>query len=261
MKRLLLGLALTLSTPTHADEPKVRKDVKRVVLDSAIRAPRILSVTNKVLRYADRADRVGVIEVVINSPGGSVFAGLQFVNAINLAQARGITIRCYVAGMAASMAFQILAECDERYALRYSLLLWHPVRVAGILVITPERAKALASELARIEADLLEPIQRELALSEEEFMWHYLHETMWTAEGLDKVSPDFLQIIDDIPGVGAFWHPGRMGGEVEQAEPGEIVWEYIGQVNPAPAPKPDEGTKDCTSCHRPHKKKRTGLGR
>jgi len=253
MRKLLLLLAMMAGTAHGGtDGPKVKKDVKRITISSAIRAPGILYTTNKLLGYAEHASHVGTVEVVINSPGGSVFAGLQFVNAMHLAQARGIKIRCYVAGMAASMAFQILAECDERYALRYSLLLWHPVRIAGIMVITPERAKALASELARIEADLLTPIQRELELSEEEFMWRYLHETMWTAEGLVKVSPNFLTIVDDIPGVGAIWNPGRMGGEAKQYEPGTIVWD----TKATPKPKDPEPKKDCTTCHRPHKKKR-----
>lgn len=248
MRKLLLLFTLAFALPVTA-EPKVKRDTKRIVIDSAIRAPGILYKTNQLLGYAEHTSHLGTVELVLNSPGGSVFAGLQFVNAMQLAQSRGIKIKCYVAGMAASMAFQILAECDERYALRYSLLLWHPVRIAGIMVITPERAKALAAELARIEADLLTPIQRELELSEEEFMWHYLHETMWTAEGLAKVSPGFLTIVDDIPGVGTIWHPNRMGGEARQYEPGTIVWDT--KTKPQPEPK-----KDCTTCHRPHKKKR-----
>ena len=49
----------------------------------------------------------GDIDVYINSPGGSVFAGFEILNALNAAIAAGRTVNIYVSAMAASIASYI----------------------------------------------------------------------------------------------------------------------------------------------------------
>jgi len=59
--------------------------------------------------------------IYIDSPGGSVFAGLEVVKAI---QNSGKTVTC-VANMAISMAFTIFQQCHNRYITADAVLMQH----------------------------------------------------------------------------------------------------------------------------------------
>lgn len=99
------------------------------------------------------------IYMSINSPGGSILFGMMIVDAMEMAKLRGVQFRCLVGAVAASMAFQILAHCDKRYALSNANLLFHSVAAAGIQRLTPDEASYLANQLKfadkRLDADLL----------------------------------------------------------------------------------------------------------
>jgi len=141
------------------------------------------------------------IDIIINSPGGYIIPGLQVISAMNIAQSRGITIRCFVPLLAASMGFQMLAECDERYALRYSLLLWHPAKTGFRGSVTWKQLLYATRELRAMERDLLDILLSKLKISKKKFYYHYRNETLWQAHHLQKISPDFITIVDDFKNV------------------------------------------------------------
>ena len=132
-----------------------------------------------------------------------MYAGLQFINAMLSAQGRGVTIKCYVGGMAASMAFQIFAHCDKRYATKYALLLWHPATTSVVGANAQELAYT-ADRLVTLEGALLPILLDALRMDKDLFMYHYKNQTLWTAEELTDVAPDFLKIVYDVPGQ-AIW--------------------------------------------------------
>lgn len=158
------------------------------------------AVANSVARLASQDSR-DPIQLVINSPGGSVEAGMFIVSAVELAKARGFKIQCYVPGFAASMAFQILAHCDERYVLRNSYLLWHPVRASIRAALTATEAAILAGDLAETETMLIDDLRSRFKVSDEFFHRHYVAETLWNAERLAAQTGAWLKVVDDIPGV------------------------------------------------------------
>ncbi len=141
------------------------------------------------------------ITIVINSPGGSIHAGLQLMSAIHVAQQRGTQVRCFVPVLAASMAFQILSVCDERYTLQYSLLLFHPARV---FLFGPYMADDLAyqsDQLRLVEDRLKNDLAARIGLDRKEFDYHYSHETLWLAADLNKVTGNYFEIVDNFSGV------------------------------------------------------------
>lgn len=71
--------------------------------------------------------------LVFDSPGGSVNAGIQFLDAMKHAQARGTSIACVIpaASMAASMAAVIFQQCDVRVMARGAALMFHGVSIGG----------------------------------------------------------------------------------------------------------------------------------
>lgn len=257
MIRLLIT-SLLLTSCTALAGGLVVDEGRKIEIYEVVRAPSILDYANRVFELA--AESSDPIYVVINSPGGSVFAGLQFISALDQVRSQGVEVRCVVPGMAASMAFQILIHCDKRYALRYSLLLWHPVRVAGFMVITPDTALALYTDMAAIEALMVPELITALGMPESEFYYHYRQETMWTAASLALAAPKFLEIVDNVQGISLPWDPSRMRGESEGGDDGvfnplftrDIPYILPELQSPTPSPSPTPApspTTDCRSCH------------
>jgi ATP-dependent Clp protease protease subunit len=71
------------------------------------------------------------IYLYIDSPGGSVDAGLQFINVINYHKNQGKTINC-IAKSAYSMAFVIFQNCSNRYVISSTTLMQHQISLSGI---------------------------------------------------------------------------------------------------------------------------------
>lgn len=145
------------------------------------------------------------INIIINSPGGSVPAGLQLVEAVHIAQSRGVKVRCAVTTLAASMAFILLSQCDERMALANSLLLFHPARAFVFMgALKAEDARYMAEELEAINADMADLLEESMGVvtaeQKEWFDYHTKNETLWTASRLRRALPssDWLTIVSDI---------------------------------------------------------------
>lgn len=109
------------------------------------------------LEHATEAllDAPPVVVFHIDSPGGDVFTGLEFVEMMRSAQRRGTHIRCLVDGMAASMAAYILQACDVRLMTRQSTVMFHTVSVSG--------ARGNQWELERL-VQMMEELNRRLAI-------------------------------------------------------------------------------------------------
>lgn len=149
------------------------------------------------------------VQVYINSPGGIIRYGIKFLGVMRRAQYRGIKIQCVVGHMAASMAFILLSQCDERYALRTSLLLFHPPRLAipafGVVTILPSRARMLADALTRIEKKINPMVRKSMGMSKAMYYKHYHRETMWSALELDlELGREWIKVVDDIQGIHLF---------------------------------------------------------
>ena len=148
------------------------------------------------------------ITILINSPGGEVNAGMYLLNAMKLSQARGTKIRCITTGLAASMALQIFSQCDTRYALPNSFMLYHPVRISiggGMFAppvdITPVLAKQIADELNRLELFLVTDLRSSMKVDDETFNRNYHSETLLLAREINADSPGWLTLVDDVVGL------------------------------------------------------------
>lgn len=98
----------------------------------------------RALRVAENSGAQRII-VVLNTPGGSVFAGMEMGKAIEDSKA---TVVCVVDGMAASMGAYILQSCDERVMTKRSLIMMHQPAAGG---------GGFAHELRKL-ADLLDKL-------------------------------------------------------------------------------------------------------
>lgn len=83
-------------------------------------APVLEKATELVDKGADR------VLLRINTYGGSIFAGMDFILAMEAFKKQGVTIQCVVDSKAMSMGFVILQGlCDERLITKRSTLLSH----------------------------------------------------------------------------------------------------------------------------------------
>ena len=106
------------------------------------------------LLYLDSADPGKDVSIYINSPGGSVYAGLGIYDTMQYIQSDVTTIWT---GMAASMAAILLVagEKDKRYALKHSRVMIHQP-MGGIqgqasdIEITAREIQKLKEELYKI---------------------------------------------------------------------------------------------------------------
>lgn len=65
------------------------------------------------------------ITILLNTYGGSIWAGNIIVGMINFLQSEGYEITAIVQGFAFSMGFDILVSCDKRYGYSFSEYMLH----------------------------------------------------------------------------------------------------------------------------------------
>ena len=67
------------------------------------------------------------IHIRIDSPGGRLREGMQFVHAMREAKMLGVRFTCVIDGRAMSMALILFSDCDNRYATFGSKIMWHSI--------------------------------------------------------------------------------------------------------------------------------------
>ena len=194
-----------LDEPTAPSQAtgSVKINPKRLVNLSGVIDERMFTKANELVSLAELNS--SPIDVVISSPGGSISHGLMLINAMKEVKAKGVVIRCYVPTLAASMAYVIFTQCDERYALPYATLLFHSPRVFGTFVITAQNSRQLANGLTQLENQLLGLILPVMGVTRENggmwFVENYQEERLFLATELLSESPTkWFTVVATIKG-------------------------------------------------------------
>lgn len=196
---LLVSLLFSVSSAVQAaSRIKVPKGDRTFYVTGLIDGS-ALAIANNIER-ASASDSKEPIHIVINSPGGMVLIGFQIIQAMDVARERGTKIVCTVGVLAASMAFQLLPHCDERFAMKKSLLLFHPARVVVRDPLTSEQALMIGHELAKIDRKAMEENSEMMGVPSRAWIEaHNRNETMWTAEDLvSETKKKWLKVVDEI---------------------------------------------------------------
>ncbi len=144
------------------------------------------------------------IQLVINSPGGDIETGYLFMDMMRAIQARGTHIECFVPRMAASIAYIILMNCDSRYVLNNSRLLWHHSRIPAISEeLGAIELYTLALELDAIDQKMYKELceHMEVDMSSDTILYHFNHETLHRGNVLAKLLPHVMSSYSYIPGL------------------------------------------------------------
>ncbi len=135
------------------------------------------------------------IDIIFSSPGGSVIVGSLIIDKMEQLKLQGIHFRCAVRDIAASMAFQLLLHCNERYTTPHSFLLWHPVRLLFQGALTADMASTLATQLAQADEVALHDLRAYLPVAEADLIWHFKNETLHQGYNLMLIAPGFFKEV------------------------------------------------------------------
>lgn len=197
IKLILTAIIALLATSSPAKTLDINTE-RAIYISGPIGGASSFDVANKIETLAKTKDD---IYIVINSPGGEVVLGYLIINSMNVAKERGVKFVCYVPQLAASMSFQVFANCDERYTLPGAYLLWHSVRISSANTLTPQKTLQLYKELRRIEQRMVAELLSVMKVDRKFFFEHYLAETLWVAKSLSGKVPFFFTIVDDATGL------------------------------------------------------------
>ena len=204
--KIIAAALLMIAVPASAETSRFTP-ANTFVIGTEITGASIRPVMDKMLDALKEESAVKELNIIIHSPGGSVYAGSQMISVMEELKAGGVKINCYVPGLAASMAFQILVHCDTRTVLEGSALLWHRARVMlpGIFgaIITGPEAQALANDLEPTDNHILSEVNAVLQkdMSKEEILYHFNHETLHVGKNLCTAAPHFCTSKVAVPGL------------------------------------------------------------
>lgn len=186
-------------------------------LDTKDRYLEVIDVVDaSVIKAAQKLDRMSResaedITILINSPGGFIAPGFIFVDAMEAAKSRGVTLKCISGVVAASMAFIMLAHCNERYVLRNTMLLFHPVSFSGDSIRITEVLPSLM-ETEKRERLVGAYLMEQMGLSWREYHPHNFSETLWTGKGLsDYTDGKFVTVVKSVDGLPNLFQHQRKG--------------------------------------------------
>lgn len=222
MKKLILAISMLACGTGNAITLNPARTVEVIdVVDGSMLA----DVAQKINKLASVSK--DPIDLLINSPGGAVLVGTTILDAMDVAKAKGVKFRCTTGVLAASMAFVILANCDERYALPGTKLLFHPMSTGG----QGRLQELLVSfkQMKTVELRLINLQRNALGMEADEFIANYWAETMWEGSGLANATSGFITITTDIQGTAnlfVFERPKglfgllkkKLGSEYKEAE-------------------------------------------
>lgn len=167
-------LALLLASPVHGG-PNTELRLSGPVAEESASA----------LILALKSAKGLPVRLSIDSPGGSVVAGLELIKAI---EAHG-QVDCVVDGTAASMAFFVLQACRSRLMTPDSLLMTHPPSIQTSEALTAAKLREYLSMLSALQAAL---------------EWHGCHRLVIPPEDCQKrSSATWWMAADEALDVGA----------------------------------------------------------
>lgn len=127
--RLIALIAITgfgFNANAESKKPNVEKnEITNVIeFNEEFNEDSIEVLLSEIEDSVDEGDKL--VSIKLNSPGGSIFAGIKLINKLAKYQSKGIKFRGIVGRYCMSMCFVTLQVLDERLIYKYGMLLDHP---------------------------------------------------------------------------------------------------------------------------------------
>ena len=196
-KKLVLALSLSVSSVAAA----VSVPDSAIVIRGVIQDPRLtaaLAITAEAALLKEKK----VMSLFINSPGGSSMIAVDSITVLQDFKNRGGFLSCYVTGMIASAAFDIMTQCSEVYAEAGTLLMFHRGAInTDQTSFNTEDLTAMLSMLSLLDQQQLVWIESFLVLSKEDLFRAFYGQKFWGAAELKKVVKKVPFVITNLENV------------------------------------------------------------
>lgn len=144
------------------------------------------------LRAADEGE---MVDIYVNSPGGSVFAAVAMTSEIRRAIQRGVKVNAYVDGIAASAASFLIMACDTVNMYSGTMLMIHSPW--SIAIGNADDLRKTADELDTIQEGTCMPLYRSKLKIDEEELKALIAKESWLSAA--KAAEIFeISIIDEL---------------------------------------------------------------
>lgn len=135
-----------------------------------------------------------VVNIYVNSPGGSVFAAVAMASEIKRAISRGVKVNAYVDGMAASAASFLIMACETVNMYEGTMLMVH--KPLCICIGNADDMLKCAADLEDIQEGTCMPMYRSKLKAEEAELVAMMTEEKWL--GAKEASRIFnINIVDE----------------------------------------------------------------
>tara|TARA_R100000406_G_C3087298_1_gene118591 strand:+ start:240 stop:887 length:648 start_codon:yes stop_codon:yes gene_type:complete len=135
------------------------------------------------------------IDIVINSGGGSVHIGLEFIEEMKVLKEKGYHLNCY-ARNAYSMGFVILQYCDTRIGSSNSTYMHHLTQVGWGRPKRSEHNKQLFKALDFFDKLVLNEIAKKMKVDPDKFFEKIKEDKWWNAK--DALKDGILDKIENF---------------------------------------------------------------
>ena len=135
------------------------------------------------------------IDIVINSGGGSVHIGLEYIEEMKVLKEKGYHLNCY-ARNAYSMGFVILQYCDTRIGSSNSTYMHHLTQVGWGRPKRSEHNKQLFKALDFFDKLVLNEIAKKMKVDPDKFFEKIKEDKWWNAK--DALKDGILDKIENF---------------------------------------------------------------
>lgn len=180
----------SVKVPEHSEHVSRQRLIKLTSENMAILKGRVESSTIDIAVRDLVNTQTDDIYLYIDSPGGSVIAGSDLIETLEMLKMKGKTVHC-IADMAASMGFAILQSCEDRLVRENSLLMQHQMSVMthGEL----EKVKSKMNLYDQLHASHVQRESKRLGLTVEEYEKKVMNE--WYIYGAQALT---CNAADDV---------------------------------------------------------------
>ena len=135
------------------------------------------------------------IDIVINSGGGSVHIGLEYIEEMKVLKEKGYHLNCY-ARNAYSMGFIILQYCDTRIGSSNSTYMHHLTQIGWGRPKRNEHNKQLFKALDFFDKLVLDEIAKKMKVDPDKFFEKIKEDKWWNAK--DALKDGILDKIENF---------------------------------------------------------------
>ena len=187
--KFLLPLLLTCSTALAGNAKIVLTEDNSIVFNQQVSAQYS---SKKALEVLTKATKTSPLYLVLDTPGGSVTAGLAFVDTV---KAIGIPVHT-ITIFAASMGYQFVQELGTRYITPSGTLMSHRGAVSGISGQVPGELNSRVKHIESILSGMSSRAASRVKMSKEAYEAAIINE-LWVS-GQDAVSGNHADVIADV---------------------------------------------------------------